>query len=251
MIALRSVAKRLTGDFETRSKLRRIALRAASRFSLSLPTLATISDTDKWNVHWYAAHYQTHFAPLRRRHMNILEIGIGGYSDPHCGGESLRMWKAYFPKSTIYGLDIYDKTPQREDRILTFQGSQTDEALLTSLQTKSGGFDIVIDDGSHHNEHVITTFNTLFPLLKDGAIYAVEDTQTSYWARFGGGDGSERTSMGLFKKLLDGLNYMEFEGEYEPTYFDRHIVSMHFYHNLVFIYKGLNNEPSNRRLFYK
>jgi len=52
--------------------------------------------------------------------------------------------------------------------------------------------------------------------------------------------------MNFFKSLIDGLNYEEFTlDEYVPTYFDRHIVAMHFYHNLVFIYKGLNNEGSS------
>jgi hypothetical protein len=59
-------------------------------------------------------------------------------------------------------------------------------------------------------------------------------------------NGEDHTSMNYFKTLVDGLNYEEFTlGEYAPTYFDRHITSMHFYHNLVFIYKGQNNEGSN------
>jgi hypothetical protein len=30
-----------------------------------------------------------------------------------------------------------------------------------------------------------------------------------------------------------------------PNYCDRHIVAMHFYHNLIFIRKGRNEEGSN------
>ena len=49
--------------------------------------------------------------------------------------------------------------------------------------------------------------------------------------------------MNYFKNLADGLNYEEFDNPfYRPTFFDEHIVSIHFYHNLIFIYKGLNNE---------
>lgn len=52
--------------------------------------------------------------------------------------------------------------------------------------------------------------------------------------------------MNYFKNLTDGLNYVEFiDSGYQPTYFDKHIVKMLFYHNLIFIYKGNNNEPSN------
>ena len=52
--------------------------------------------------------------------------------------------------------------------------------------------------------------------------------------------------MPFFKSLVDGLNHKEFIiPGYKPTYYDQHIISIHFYHNLIFIYKGLNDEPSN------
>ena len=54
------------------------------------------------------------------------------------------------------------------------------------------------------------------------------------------------TSMNFFKSLIDGLNHEEFAAPIrDPDYFDRHIVGMHFYHNLIFIEKGENNEGSN------
>lgn len=68
-------------------------------------------------------------------------------------------------------------------------------------------------------------------------------------ARSGGGSSdlnAAQTSMNFLKRLADGLNYEEFTvDEYVPTYFDRNIISIHFYHNLAFIYKGDNNEGSN------
>ena len=33
--------------------------------------------------------------------------------------------------------------------------------------------------------------------------------------------------------------------DYKPSYFDRNILSMHFYHNMVFIMKGDNIEKCN------
>ena len=78
-----------------------------------------------------------------------------------------------------------------------------------------GGVDIVIDDGSHVNEHVIKSFRTLFPFLTEGGIYAIEDTQTSYWPKFGGDSydlNKENTTMSFLKSLTDGLNYEELLG---------------------------------------
>ncbi|MCB8875654.1 class I SAM-dependent methyltransferase [Acidisoma silvae] len=212
-----------------------------------LTALAIRYKSDKWGGHSYTKHYETHFRDFRDREANLLEIGIGGYEDPHAGGNSLRMWQDYFVKARIFALDFFDKSPHATDRMKIYQGSQDDAALLRRMNAEAGGFDIVIDDGSHRSEHVIASFTTLFPLLKSGGIYVVEDTQTSYWPGFGG-DPHDRdaltTSMGFFKSLVHGLNHAEIN-DYQPNYFDLHIESIHFYHNLVFIYKGDNSEPSN------
>jgi len=190
-----------------------------------------------------------HFHPLRKKKLNILEIGVGGYANPDEGGESLRMWGYYFPNSIIYSIDIYEKKLPKEKRINIFKGSQTDENFLKDVFNKMGSLDIVIDDGSHRNEDVITTFKILFPLLSENGIYVIENTQTSYWPEEGGDSenlANPKTVMNYFKSLTDCLNYAEFiKPGYTPSYFDKNIVAIHFYHNLIFIYKGINNEGSN------
>jgi demethylmacrocin O-methyltransferase len=221
----------------------------------NLSRLAVAMGTDKYGEHFYTPHYHNHFNTIRKKKLTILEIGIGGYDNPREGGGSLRMWKAYFPKSKIYGIDIFDKSFHNEKRIKTFKGSQIDEVFLNKVIDEIGNPDIIIDDGSHYNEHIITTFKILFPLLKDKGIYVVEDTQTSYWPEYanekwGGSEDLQAgfTSMNFLKSLTDGLNYEEFlVKNYAPSYYDKHIVSLHFYHNLVFVYKGKNNEGSNMK----
>jgi hypothetical protein len=223
---------------------------ARARWGRNLPALAAYFGTDKWGQHWYAGHYQKHFGALRRERLRLLEIGVGGYGDPRSGGESLRMWKAFFPNASIYGIDITDKHAHDERRIRTFVGSQDDAAFLQRLSGEVGPFDIVIDDGSHMNAHVIRSFQILFPLLSEHGLYVVEDTQTAYWSEFGGAppaDAFAPTSMNFLKGLVGGLNHREFPRgpDFAPGYFERHIVALHFYHNLVFIQKGVNDEPSN------
>jgi demethylmacrocin O-methyltransferase len=177
----------------------------------------------------------------------MLEIGIGGdgeggYSAPDKGGESLRMWKAFFPRARVNGLDIHDKTGLRERRISIWHGSQIDKSILDKIAGVPKGLQLVIDDGSHRCEHVIQTFEILFPQINPGAFYIIEDTQTSYWPEYGGDiskhDPTGHTTMGYFKKLADGVNHSEFRLEdYRPTYFDTHIESVAFYHNLIVIKK--------------
>lgn len=211
-----------------------------------LNRLAGVFKTDKWGSHWYTQHYDRYFRPIRLKRLNVLEIGVGGYEDPERGAESLRMWKAYFPNSRIVGIDLCDKTHFRENRIDIRQCDQTDSVALRRLSADYGGFDVVIDDGSHLNDHVIKTFNIMFPLLNPNGIYAVEDLQTAYWPSWGGGVSEPGSSMSFLKTLVDGLNHAEFPiPNYLPSYSDLHIVEVAFFHNLAFIRKGRNCESSN------
>lgn len=218
----------------------------------SLAELAETFGTDKNAQHRYAQHYARHFGPLRQQPLTLLEIGIGGYHDVRAGGHSLRMWKAYFPKAQIVGIDCYNKKPLEEPRITTFRGSQTDEAFLHRVIAQIGTPQIIIDDGSHKSPDVIATFECLFPLLDGHGLYVIEDLQTSYWTQAAGIDwgGSEdleapHTSMNYLKRLVDGLHYEEFNDKHKRvTPFDASIIGLHFYHNLLFIEKGRNQEGS-------
>lgn len=246
---LKTSLKRLLSPAVIRRLVRIHTRIAAWVYRDDLSRLAAVFGTDKWNCHWYMQHYQKHFGPIRNKKLNILEIGVGGYQERTEGAGSLRTWKTYFRKSMIYGIDIYDKSNLQEYRIRIFQGDQSHADFLRRVVREAGGLDIIIDDGSHINTHVLKSFEVLFPLLNDNGIYVVEDTQTSYWPGFGGSSKNfddRNTTMGYFKSLVDGLNHKEFIWPgYAPTYFDLNIVAMSFYHNLVFIFKGVNSEESN------
>lgn len=210
----------------------------------NLNFLALAYGTDK-KANGYIPFYHQHFKSIRKKRLRILEIGIGGYKDPKEGGHSLRMWKAYFPKSMIYGLDVFDKRQIEEPRIKTFKGSQNDSNFLKSLSKEIGVLDIIIDDGSHVSEHIITSIRNLFPILKNGGIYVIEDLHTSYWPHFGRKGEIVNESMSaisMLKMMIDGLNY-QFNPEAYPSYFDKNIVSLHFYPGIAFIYKGDNHKP--------
>ena len=151
------------------------------------------------------------------------------------------MWKKYFPFGQIHGIDITPKDSLSERRIYLHHGSQTDEFFLDSVVNNFKAIHIIIDDGSHVSEDVITTFKILFPKLASGGLYFVEDIQTSYWKEFKGDPDNLRnplTSMNFFKQLTDSVNYSEFE-RMDPSegIFDEHIDSIHFYYNMVLVKK--------------
>ena len=207
----------------------------------NLNSLAKIYKTDKYS-HAYPPVYQQWFEHLRMKPVRLLEIGVGGYAITHAGGASLRMWKKYFPYGKITGIDIYDKTDFEEERIRIYQGDQTDKQFLSDISDKEGPFDIIIDDGSHLQSHIITSFEALFPLMPTGGIYVIEDTQTSYWLKY---EGSTRemdtvnSAMNYFIQRIHAVNRKEWKKEdLTKVIPDQGIASIAFYHNLIFIVKA-------------
>jgi len=63
----------------------------------------------------------------------------------------------------------------------------------------------------------ITSFQTLFPALRSGGVYVVEDLCTSYWPQYQGGPpDTEGTMISFLKHLLDDLNKLGIEfGDHE------------------------------------
>jgi 8-demethyl-8-alpha-L-rhamnosyltetracenomycin-C 2'-O-methyltransferase len=216
-----------------------------------LTGLAVRYGTDKWSaLHRYTPHYQRHLGPLRDRRLTVLEIGIGGFGDPAAGGRSLRMWKHYFPRAIIYGMDIEDKRGVDEPRLVTIQADQSDPEELARVAARFGPFDIIVDDGSHISSHVITTFRALFPCLRPNGLYIIEDLCTSYWPEVFNGSDSDLndpdTTVGFLKTFLDGLHHEEFlrPDVREPQPTDAQINAIHFYHNMTVMEKRPNNEGS-------
>ncbi|WP_426509751.1 class I SAM-dependent methyltransferase [Dactylosporangium sp. McL0621] len=215
-----------------------------------LGDLAVRYATDKWGgLHWFTPHYQRHFSELRDEPVRLLEIGIGGYEQPHLGGGSLRTWKRYFRRGLIYGLDIFDKSAHDEPRITTLRGDQSDPAYLREMAERYGPFDIIVDDGSHISGHVLVSLRTLLPYVRPGGYYVVEDLMFSYFQGFGGSPtdlNSPDTSVGFLKTLADGLHYEDRPGldPAQARYFDRNIGAVHFYRGVAVIEKSANAEGS-------
>jgi demethylmacrocin O-methyltransferase len=222
----------------------------AGFFGAELDLLAALYGTDKFGEHEYTPVYAALMRAARRQPVRLLEVGVGGYAGA-LGGESLRMWASYFRRGRIVGVDLYDKTALSAGRVQVFQCSQVDAPRMTELAQAHGPFDFVIDDGSHMNAHQIETFGILWPHVKDGGVYIVEDVQTSYWPKYGGGPlgspGYEKSCMRWFKELADSVNLPEFlEPARAPL--ERALGSIAFHHNLIVLKKDLAERYSNAPL---
>jgi hypothetical protein len=214
----------------------------------NLSSIVEFYKTDKLE-HGYIKVYEKYFESLRDQKLKILEIGIAD-------GKSLLTWSDYFKNSTIIGIDIHkidikEKNLDREN-IEVHQGSQSEEKYINEIINVYQNFDIIIDDGSHLRKDVIKSFHLLFPYLNNDGLYAVEDMQTSYNHFFGGNPFDLKYSnshMNFFKHLTDRLNYQEIANPfYISNKYDAKITNISFYHNLVFVRKGVNDKSSKEVL---
>jgi hypothetical protein len=130
-----------------------------------------------------------------------MEIGVDR-------GGSLEIWKKYLPEgSKIHGVDINPKCDQIKfgENIFFHLGSASDRNFMEKTFTGMD-FDIILDDGSHICSDVIETFKIMFPKIKDGGLYVVEDLHTSYWKSYGGGCRKKGSSIEYFKNFIETLN---------------------------------------------
>lgn len=203
----------------------------------------------KRGANFYIPHYFQRFAAFRDRRMTVLEIGVGGYEDAASGGNSLKLWRDFFPNAQILGLDYYDKQGLNGDRILTVQGDQSDPVFLERLGREHGPFDIIIDDGSHKPPHIRQSFASLWTHLSADGWYVIEDMQTSYWEIFDGTSirGARPTTMDLLRDLIEALHHSEIDVVgYQPTELDQTIVGIEIMRNIAFIRKGDNSAIDKR-----
>jgi hypothetical protein len=136
--------------------------------------------------HSYTPQYHNLLSSMRDTAKIVVEIGIGniplmiGISGrDYLPGASLRMWRDYFSNAKIIGCDILDNVLFQEPPIHTFKVDQSSEASLINLMNTVkliGDYaDFIIDDGSHIEEHQIISFKALWPLVKKGGLYIIED----------------------------------------------------------------------------
>jgi hypothetical protein len=142
----------------------------------------------------------------------ILELGI-------LRAESLRLWRDYFPNSLIVGVDL-NPPVITEDMIVMYKAAQDDTAALDLItkQAAPDGYQMVIDDCAHIAVTALHSFWFLWPHVKPGGLYVIEDWGTGYWgtwpdgaptapARFSGKEiiSHQFGMVGMLKLLIDEI----------------------------------------------
>jgi len=231
--------------------------------------LALKSETDKVSSHRYDLLFTRYLSSIRCRKIRLLEIGLGcGYDKE---GASVRFWSSFFPDADIHWIE-YDaecvkrfqlKYPQYH----FYHGDQSNASRLKEIiddvnnQLKSKGeyyhddginegmirpFDIIIDDGGHSDKQQIVSLETLFPALKYGGYYFLEDLHCSFdpprnkkdYYRCGKG---VRDGIGPAANIITKYVELLHEETVEPI-----IPQGFFYHNNLFLtnVRSINCQPS-------
>lgn len=166
----------------------------------TLEELAVQEGTDKQKTcHNYTEFYSMIFEPIRNEKVTLLEIGVDS-------GFSMRMWHKYFPNGEISGIDLRGNYEYliEEGCKATYIVDQSNKAQLEKFaQEHWEEYNIIEDDGSHVCTDQILTFEVLFPSLKSGGYYIIEDllcsADKSRWAK-------DANSLEYFQKLVMDVN---------------------------------------------
>ncbi len=154
---------------------------------VNMTELANKYGSDKGTVCGSPPHRYTYLYDLildRYRHLSadFLELGlavggpeIGGPVDREVDSPSVKMWLEYFPHAHVYGFDISDFSQIKHPRFTFVRGDGGSSVDLQRLANAASGFDVIIDDGSHASYHQQLAFKHLFPKLRPGGTYIIED----------------------------------------------------------------------------
>ena len=156
----------------------------------------------KWTA--YFEVYQRHIQRYRDSNIHLVEVGIQK-------GGSLEMWGNFLgPQAKITGIDVDENCANLEydnPNINVLIGNQGDDAFWNDSIPKLGDINVFLDDGSHECDHMILTFEKIFPLISVGGIYIAEDCHTSYWNSHKGGLYKPDSFIEYSKHFVDVLNY--------------------------------------------
>ena len=167
-----------------------------------------LTETDKAShVHDYLKHYETHLKRFQHSPIELLEIGV-------FDGGGLRTWEKWFSAAHITGIDIaplqYVNTSQCRTILADVNSWEPDQ-----------NFDVIIDDGSHKSADIVSGYVRLWPYLKPGGWYIIEDMGTQL---------ATDTSFSVIDQLVREV--LMYTGHENP------VPEIHMYDELLFLKKA-------------
>jgi GT2 family glycosyltransferase len=155
----------------------------------------------KWSAHMAA--FERLFTPYREVPLRLLEISA-------TPDGTIELWARYFSQASVLLSCV--AAPAMGDaaadgRVRRVVGAPEAPAVMAEVLRHSVQFDIIIDNASLTGAAVASTFSAYFPLLADGGLYLVENLDSSYQQRHGGGLYAPYASLAFFKRLVDVIGH--------------------------------------------
>ena len=125
-----------------------------------------IGGSDKMSNHFYGPAYDSLF-PDRNAINLVMEVGI-------TDGSSMLAWREAFQRAHIVGLDIMPCSCERGPRLEFHIGDQRNKE---ECERAAAGrmFDVIIEDAFHSTDNTLMTLFWLYPFVKPGGMYIVEE----------------------------------------------------------------------------
>jgi hypothetical protein len=125
-----------------------------------------------WELHEvkvtdHRTEYLPHRATIRNDVKLMMEVGIAD-------GSSLCAWRDIFPNAQCVGMDIHHSDKAHGDRIEFHKGDQRSKE---DCERAAAGrqFDFICEDATHDIGNTLLTLYWLWPFVKPGGIYVVEE----------------------------------------------------------------------------
>lgn len=147
---------------------------------MTLTELANKYQSDKGTVvgeaHNYTDGYEPFFCPLKEKAIRLLEIGCI-YTPDNPEARSLKMWREYYPDAALFAFDILPVPDFEGGKVQSFQGDAADLRDLNLMYHTFGSelFDVIIEDASHSAVMQQALLGFMFPSVKPGGFYIIED----------------------------------------------------------------------------
>lgn len=156
--------------------------------------------TDKVHRHAYDIMYGRLLVPMvedfryHEKPLKFLEIGFGCDTEKrkrlgYGFGASVPVWQKLFARvyASIWVAESDQACIQNARRegqlrdVSVLIGDQSNTSTLARWIYRSGGdFDVIVDDGGHKSNQVLTSFTTLWPELNPGGYYFLEELEVGF-----------------------------------------------------------------------
>ena len=102
----------------------------------------------------------------------------------------MKLWKELFPHAELWEAE-YNAGCVEKHRNTTLKGinvlvgdQENLEVLDSWVETSGGDFDVIIDDGGHTQCMIWNSFTKLWPTVKKGGLYFIEDLHVAKHPKF-------------------------------------------------------------------